>query len=62
VKETAQPVAPGTELPTIESEAYGYRFVNKSGTQVGGDLRTMKWTADYLYDEALDPELAKHAV
>ena len=56
VEETAQLVAPGEEFPTLESKAFGYRLRGPVGTQIGGDRKAMEWHAQYVYDEALNPE------
>jgi hypothetical protein len=62
VEHTAQPIPPGGEFPGMESKGYGYRFTNKIVTSVGNDPGGQTLTADYLYDAALDPDLAQHTI
>jgi hypothetical protein len=62
VEQTARPVAPGEEFPTIDSEAYGYRFVSKILTEAGKEAPTRIVTADYMYDPMLDADAAEHIV
>jgi hypothetical protein len=61
-EETTQPAAPGEEFPTIESDVFGYRLRGPVGTQTGGSPKTMPLGAQYVYDEALNPERAEHTV
>jgi hypothetical protein len=62
VEETARPVLPGEEFPTIESEAHGYRLKGRIITEAGKEATTRIVTADYVYDESLDPKLIEHSV
>jgi len=53
-------VVEGTEFPTIIAQAYGYRLAAELVSQISKDPRAARRTAEYVYDPALDPEIAEY--
>jgi hypothetical protein len=58
--DTGRGVEEGTEFPTIEAKAYGYRLANDFLSEVVGDDRTRVRTVEYEFDPTLDPDTAEY--